>query len=88
MAGLLRVFLIFALVYLVLKILFRYIFPVLLTKFISRKMKEMTKKAQNFQNQQQNRKNVGEVTIEYEPSAKKQFSKDSGEYIDFEEIKD
>jgi hypothetical protein len=88
MEGLLRVFLVVALIYLALKILFRYILPGLLSNFLNRKMEDFNKRMQNFQNQQYNRKNEGEVTIDYEPSSKKQFSKDSGEYVDFEEIKE
>jgi hypothetical protein len=51
-------------------------------------MEDFGKRAQDFHNQQYSRKDEGDVSIKYEPSTKKQFSKDTGDYVDFEEIKD
>jgi hypothetical protein len=88
MSGFLKTILIIALVYYLLKIIFRYVFPWLLTNYVNRKMNEFGKRAQDFNNTQKNRKQDGDVTIDFNPSNKKHFSKGSGEYVDYEEIKD
>jgi hypothetical protein len=50
-------------------------------------MEEMTNRANGYQSKEQ-KKREGDVTIKYEPNSKKTYSKDSGDYIDFEEIKE
>lgn len=42
---------------------------------------------QQQQHAHQNKKREGEVTVESSAGSKKRFSKDAGEYIDFEEVK-
>jgi hypothetical protein len=49
--------------------------------YVKKKMSEME------QNQNNNNKKAGEVTINENLKNKKHYSKNSGEYIDFEEIK-
>jgi hypothetical protein len=77
--------LVFGIVYIILRIFLRYILPLLLSSFINKKMREMT--GQSHTSSDKNNRREGEVTINYEASNKKNYSKDKGEYIDFEEIK-
>lgn len=42
---------------------------------------------QQQQQAYQNQKREGDITVESSESNKKRFSKDAGEYIDFEEVK-
>lgn len=83
MIGLLRVIFVFAIVLMVIRFVTRYILPLLLGTYVNKKMSEM------HQNQQThyNRKREGEVTIDVKPDKNKNYRKDSGEYVDFEEIK-
>jgi hypothetical protein len=85
MIGLLRVIFVFAIVYMVIRFLTRHIFPLLLGNYVSRKMSEMQQNHQGNYNSR--RKHEGEVTIDGKPGQKKRYSKDTGEYVDFEEIK-
>jgi hypothetical protein len=85
MIGLLRVIFVFAIVYMVIRFLTRHLFPLFLGNFVNRKMSEMQDQQQAYYNKQQKRE--GEVSIDVKPDKKKKFSKDSGEYVDFEEIK-
>lgn len=85
MIGLLRIIFVFAIVYMVLRFLTRHLFPLLLGTYVNRKMEDMQRQQQAYYDNQ--RKRDGEVTIDAKPDKKKKFSKDSGEYVDFEEIK-
>jgi hypothetical protein len=51
-------------------------------------MEDFTSRAQQFQNQHQTKNKEGDVTINYTPGSKKQNSQNTGEYVDYEEIKD
>lgn len=62
----------------------RYVIPFLLKSWVSKKVSEMQ---QNQQSYQQPNKREGEVTIEYQPENKKHHNRDSGEYVDYEEVK-
>jgi hypothetical protein len=81
-----KVLLIIFLILTLLRIFFRYIFPHLLSRFLNRKMQEMTERFNNFQNQGGNKTN--DDVIINNSSKHKKYSKNSGEYIDYEEIKD
>ena len=85
MIGLLRVIFVFAIVYMVLRFLTKHIFPLLLGNYVSRKMSDMQQNQQDYYNAQKKRE--GEVNIDAKPDSKKKYPKDSGEYIDFEEVK-
>jgi len=87
MTGFIRVLLIFALIYFIVRILFRYVLPFLLKRFINRKMEEMSGRANNYQHKEPRRE--GEITVDYKPSDKKKRNKkNTGDYVDFEEIKE
>ncbi len=85
MIGLLRVIFVFAIVYMVIRFLTRHLFPLFLGTYVNKKMSEMHDQQQAYYNKQ--RKREGEVTIDVKPDRKKKFSDNSGEYVDFEEIK-
>lgn len=85
MIGLLRVIFVFAIIYMVIRFLTRHIFPLLLGNYVNRKMSDMQREQQDHYNSQRRRE--GEVTINNNPSTKKKYPKDTGEYVDFEEIK-
>ena len=78
--ALLKIILIAAAVYYIIKLLMRLILPFALKKLFE-KMQNTTPPGQTYNN-----KTEGEVTIQY---AKKESSTDDyhGEYVDFEEIK-
>ncbi len=84
MIGLLRVIFVFAIVYMVVRFLTRHLFPLLLGTYVNKKMSEMQQNQQAYSSQ---KKREGEVTIDVKPDKKKRYSEDTGEYVDFEEIK-
>lgn len=61
-------------IYLIWRVIFKYILPYLLVKRMG-----------NFQNKK-NVKKEGQVTINHKPKSKKSFTEDDGEYVDFEEV--
>ena len=72
-------------IYIVFRYIIPYIFPLLLGSYVNKKMSEMRRNQQSYKNYNQQRE--GEVTIDYEPKNKKRYSNNSGDYVDFEEIK-
>lgn len=77
---LLRTILIIVLVYYMVKLIARYVLPLLARYFI--------RKAQNdIQAKEGKSKKQGEMNIEYSPD-KKQPTDKLGEYVDYEEVKD
>ncbi|MBN2173365.1 MAG: hypothetical protein JW731_04495 [Bacteroidales bacterium] len=77
---LLRTILIIVLVYYLVKLIARYVLPLIVRYFI--------RKAQNdIQAREGKRKKQGEMNIEYSPD-KKQATDKLGEYVDYEEVKD
>ncbi|MDT0690534.1 DUF4834 family protein [Salegentibacter sp. F188] len=83
-SGILRTILIILLIYFGLKILFRFLGPIILRYF----MKKMGKKFQDQFNQYQKptAEKEGKVSIEKKPQKGRKSNKDVGEYIDYEEI--
>jgi hypothetical protein len=81
----LRIIFIFILIYIALKLFAKYLFPTLLGNYINKKVSEMHQQQQSYQNHNRNRE--GDVTIDATKDGKKKYSKDTGEYIDFEEVK-
>jgi hypothetical protein len=71
--------------YILLRFFVRYLFPFLLGSYVNKKMSEMGQNHQSGNKRKQPRD--GEVTIDYQPKNKKQYADDTGEYIDYEEIK-
>jgi hypothetical protein len=69
--------------YVVSKYVFRWLFPFLFQHSI----KNMQQKMQdNLKNQQRSNRHEGEVTIENDRIRKPTYSRDEGEYVDFEEV--
>lgn len=87
MHGFLKFIFILIIIVYILKLLFRYVLPFLLSRYLKRKMNDFGGKTWEFNNPYQS-KNEGDITIDKNTTSKKQYSKNSGEYIDFEEIKD
>jgi hypothetical protein len=85
MIGLLRTILILGIIYIIFRFLTRHVFPLLLGNYVNHKMSEMEQRQQSYNKKKQ--RSEGEVTIDYKPKNKKQYSDNSGEYVDFEEIK-
>lgn len=80
--GLLRILAIILIIYYILKIIARYVFPF----FIKRTVSKMEDRFRQQQETQQPQGKVGETTVDRKPQNKKEISKDGGEYIDFEEM--
>ncbi len=84
MIGLFRLFFIFGIIYVIYKFLTRYLFPLLLGNFINRNFSQMH--GDHSSNGGQNAHREGEVTINNVNPKKKRNNKNTGEYVDFEEI--
>lgn len=78
-----RTLVIIAIIYFAIRIISRYILPMLVDKGVKNMQQKMYE--QQKQNQRSNRRE-GEVTIEKDKQKNKKFDKDEGEYIDFEEV--
>jgi len=84
-----RVIIYTILIYYVLKLVFRYLMPLFISKQV-RKMQERQEKAhKDYINQK--KREEGKVTIEYNPEKQNRSKNDrnnqGGEYVDYEEIK-
>lgn len=83
--GFLRTIVIIFIIFYVLRLIARYILPSLFVNYVNRKMG-------GFSGQQQRntrtQKKEGEVTIDYSPQKKQPKSNDSGEYVDYVEVKE
>lgn len=78
-----RTILIIAIIYFGIRLVTRYILPLLVDKGI----KNMQQKMQDQQRRNQPpRRPEGEVTVEGEAPHRKKNANDKGEYIDFEEV--
>lgn len=71
-------------IYYLIKLIVRYLFPFLLVRFINR----MQNKMGGFQSHTDNSSREGEVKVKYNPESNPKSNNDLGEYIDFEEVKD
>lgn len=80
-----RILLIIGIIYFIIWIITKRIFPFLLKKFIN-KMNNPSIDGQN-QFYDNKRKKEGEVTIDYAPKKEKKIDKNNGNYIDYEEVK-
>jgi CBS domain containing-hemolysin-like protein len=87
--ALLRFIAIAVLIYYAIKFIGRLLAPFIMKKMAD-KMNDRFQ--QNFNNQQQyqqqQNKKEGEVTVEGQARKKSKFSKDEGEYVDYEDIKE
>ncbi|NQU52401.1 MAG: DUF4834 family protein [Bacteroidetes bacterium] len=83
LVGFARTLLILVIIYYGIRIVTKYVLPLLVDKGL----KNMQQKMQDQQRQhQQPSKPDGEVTIESDKKGSQNKSKDKGEYVDFEEV--
>ena len=83
LVGFIRTLLVIVIIYFGIRIVTRYILPLLVDKGI----KNMQQKMQNQQRQhQQTTRPEGEVTIEKDRNQGSKNSQNQGEYVDFEEV--
>lgn len=80
--SLIRTLLIFAGIYYGFKLIFRFLVPFLLKRFIQKHGANYSQQSSNS-----NRKKDGEVNINSRPNSKSEKEK-LGDYVDFEEIKE
>lgn len=85
MIGLFRFLFWFFLISYILRILGRYIFPILLKRYINKKQSQFH---QQFSPQDSNLEKEGKVSIKTKPKKSKNDTNDMGEYVDFEEVDD
>ena len=85
MIGLFRFLFWFFLISYILRILGRYIFPILLKRYIKKKQSQFN---QQFNQQDSTLEKEGEVSVKTKPKKSKTDTDDMGEYVDFEEVDD
>ena len=84
LVGLLNFLFWFLLISYILKSLVRFVFPILMKRYVKKKQSQFN---QQF-NQQQNTnvEEEGRVTIKTKPKKSKSETSDIGDYVDFEEV--
>lgn len=82
LVGFVRTLLIIAVIYFGIRLITRYIMPMLLDKGL----KNMQQKMQNQQKQNQPSRPEGEVTLEKKRKKDNTPNNEKGDYIDFEEV--
>ncbi len=85
LVGLVKTIFIIAVIYFIGKIVGRIVVPLLFQGAVKKAGERMQQQQQEAS--RRNRKQEGEVTINYKPKSDKSFGKDEGDYIDFEEVK-
>lgn len=83
--GLIRTLAILVIIYYVFKFFSRYIAPIFLKKMMSNVEKKM--RDQQNQSKEPDGK-IGETVIDVKPKSDRQSNKNSGEYVDFEELEE
>ncbi len=87
--NLLRTIFIFLLVYLGIRLIMRYVLPVIIRIFFKKAQKNFHDRFEEQRRQQEAAQyKDGEVYISKDPKRKGGKDKGDGEYIDFEEVKD
>jgi len=81
---LLRIILLLVVIYYVVRLFVRIIFPFLFQRYINKRKGNFSGR-QQYSRQKGRRE--GEITIDYLDKKEKRVSKDAGEYIDFKEVK-
>jgi len=85
MVSLLRLILILLIIYLIYRLLVRYIIPILFKSYIRRSQERFYQ--QNPELKKQKQKKEGEVSVDYVPDNKEKDKNDQyGEYIDYEDV--
>jgi hypothetical protein len=85
LVGLINFLFWFFLISYILKFLGRYIFPVLLKRYVKKKQSQFN---QHFNQQQDTTVEEGKVTIKTKSKKSKSDTSDMGDYVDFEEVDD
>ncbi len=81
-----RFILILLIVFIGIRLFFRFVVPLLLGLFAKRMMRKMNPDFKDFEKKQQNKKRkTGEVHVDYIPGNSEKKDK-KGEYVDFEEV--
>jgi hypothetical protein len=80
--GLLRTILIIIIVYYGLRIIAKYILPIVLRQAVNKVQNNMR---DQFEQQEKTNRSVGETSVDYAPK-NDSSSKEVGEYIEFEEV--
>jgi len=84
--GFIRTILFIVVVYYLVKVVIRYILPLLFGNYMNRRMNDFS---DQFNRQRStNTKKEGEVTVDFPSDHKSTKNKDRGEYVDYEEIKE
>lgn len=83
--GLLRTILIILLVYYGLKIIGRFVFPLLMKRFMGKVEKKFQEQQGHYQKQEPATK-VGETVIDKKPGQQNKTNDNVGEYTDYEEV--
>jgi len=84
--GLLRTIAIIIIVYYAFKFIGKYIMPLFLKRVVKNVEKKMREQQENQYKEEAG--NVGETVIDKKPTNMKESSKNVGDYVDYEEIKD
>lgn len=84
--GLFKVLFIILVIYFVIRFVSRFILPFLLGGYVRNIHRQMQQQQEEALHRK--KKNTdGKVTINYTPKPNKNFGKDEGDYVDFEDIK-
>ena len=86
MTQVLRVILIVLLIYFGLKLIFRWLGPVILRWMLKKIGKKFEQRFNHFDPQREQKRQKGEVSIDKTPKSKRKSKNEVGEYIDYEEI--
>ena len=73
-------------VYFIIKLISRSLFSFFFGE-IAKKTNEQVRQQQEDISHRKKRKKEGEVSVNYQPKSRKNFAKEDGDYIDFEEVK-
>jgi len=85
MGILLKVILIIVLIYMIGKMIIRGVISWFLGDTVKKMDNQIRQKQEELKRQK--KKQEGRVTINYQPKSDKNFGKDDGDYVDFEEVK-
>lgn len=86
MIGLFRTIFIILLIYFIIRVISRYVVPFFLKGYVKNITSQMKQQQEEMLRQQKKGKE-GDVTVNYTPQKEKNFGKEEGDYVDFEEIK-
>lgn len=86
MVNLVRLIIIFVVVYYVLRFISRYIIPFAVNSYLKKNLGDLSQYEQ-YRKDKMTPRPEGEVTIKYQTDKDKKIIKDKGDYIDFEEVK-